>query len=232
MKHNDRYTLAALLSTLAVALVALVILELALYSDASPDRREPMRLELFKSGLQLAVIVIVGGGIALLYKWVERNWETRRTQSELRKHYVARLGDAYRGVKEARRLLRASGIRPLPGAAPSILSEGQIDRYDEQMRTISQEQLALEALGIESENFPLAADSKSLTSEIRKMERYLGRIIDEYEDVRPQSRLDLGHMKRLSEFTGEPDEHRDARVGTFQENFVKPHYRAIKLVAR
>jgi hypothetical protein len=231
MKQNDRSSPAVILTILAAVLIIVVIVDYALHQNAGPDTRESMQLELFKSGLQLAIIVIVGGGIALLYKWVEHSWDATREQSELRKHYVARLGDAYRAVKEARRLLRAGGIRNVPGSAPALLTAGQIAHYDQQMAVISREQLKLEALMIESRNFPPVAESRLLTQEIRRMESYLGKIIDEYEDIRPRESIDLRQMKRVTEFTGEPDPQADRRFGTFQQNFVHPHYRAIRLVA-
>jgi hypothetical protein len=231
MKQDDRFSPAAILTSLGLLLLLLTIAGYVLHQNAVPEIKESMRLELFKSALQLAVIVIVGGGIALLYKWVEHSWEAAREQAELRRHYVSRLGDAYRAVKEARRLLRAGGIRPLPGSSPMILSAGQVARYDEQMVVINKEQLRLEALMIESRNFPPVAGSRLLTQEIRRMESYLGKIIDEYEDFRPRETLDLRQMRRVAEFTGESDAQRDRRLGTFQQNFVHPHYRAISLVA-
>jgi hypothetical protein len=231
MKQDDRFSPAAIVTVLILVIILVSIVDYTLHENAGSEARESMRLELFKSALQLAIIVIVGGGIALLYKWVEHSWDARREQAELRRHYVSRLGDAYRAVKEARRLLRAGGIRPVPGSSPMILSDEQVARYDQQMVVINKEQLKLEALMIESRNFPPVADSRLLTQEIRRMESYLGKIIDEYEDVLPRESLDLRQMRRVAEFTGESDAQRDRRLGTFQQNFVHPHYRAISLVA-
>ena len=234
MKRNGglwpRPTAVALIGLLGAALIAAA----SLYWAAQPDTREAMRLELFKGALQLAVIVIVGGGIALLYKWIEHSWETAREQAELRRRYIARLGDAYRAVREARRLLRACGIKGAGGAPEAALTGSQMDCYDEQMAKISREQLALEALRIESQHFPPSADSEALTAELGVMARYLGRLVSEYERYRPEGPIALRDLARLREFTrgaGEDAGRIDPRAGTLQEYFVKPHYRAIARIA-
>src|SRR5207248_3032449 len=71
-------------------------------------------LEIFKSLLQLVVVIIIGGTIAYLFKeaeqrreWFLREAEERQEQSRVRAavrvDYLNRLGIAYRGVKAARR---------------------------------------------------------------------------------------------------------------------------------
>lgn len=67
------------------------------------------------------------------------------------------------------------------------------------------------------------------------MARYLGRIVSEYERHRPEERISLDDLKRLREFTrgtGEDTGPIDPRAGTLQENFIKPHYRAVAMVTR
>jgi hypothetical protein len=233
MKWNGARWPRSTIVLLAVVLVALLVAAVLLYGSAGAETRADMRLELFKGVLQLAGVVIVGGGIALLYKWIEHSWESAREQAELRRRYIARLGDAYRAVRQARRILRACGIKGAGGGPGATLTELQLDCYDEQMLAISREQLALEALGIESQHFPATPDAKALTAELGVMARYLGRLVTEYERYRPDGPVALRDLVRLREFTrgaGEDAGPIDPRAGTLQENFVKPHFRAIALV--
>ncbi len=233
MRHDDRRWIVGIALVLAAVLAVVGVLALSLYTAATPTARESMRVELFKNALQLAIVVIVGGGIALLYKWVERSWETSREQADLRRRSMERLGDAYRAVREARRVLRACGIRGATGTAEGALTDAQLACYESQMTRISREQLKLEALRVESQHVPLGVDGAALGAEIGAMERYLGRLVTEYERYRPEAEIYLDDVKRLREFTrgsGEDTGPIDPRAGTLQENFVRPYYRALACI--
>lgn len=235
MTRNDRSWTTPILLALLGTVGVIAIVALTLFGDASPDTRERMRFELFTNVLQLGVIVVIGGGVALLYKWIEHGWETAREQAERRRRYIDRLGDAYRAVREARRRLRACGFRGASGPPNGELTPAQLTCLDEQMLRISQEQLRLEALLIESQHVPPTDDGTELSEELGVMARYLGRIVSEYERHRPEERISLDDLKRLREFTrgtGEDTGPIDPRAGTLQENFIKPHYRAVAMVTR
>lgn len=235
MRQDDRRWTMGIAAALVGALIAVGIVTASLYTTAAPAARETMRVELFKNALQLAVVVIVGGGIALLYKWVERSWEASREEAELRRRSMDRLGEAYRAVREARRLLRACGIRGATGPTGAALTGAQLACYDEQMTRISREQLKLEALRVESQHIPLADEGTALGAELGVMERYLSRLVSEYERYRSGAAVSLDDLRRLREFTrgtGEDTGPMDPRVGTLQENFVKPYYRALACVMR
>lgn len=225
------YCLTPILATAGVLVVVF-------WTTATTEQvRGNIRVEVVKALLQLSVVIIIGGGVAALYKLIEvsraiqqealeRTRQENRIRAEIRTEFLNRLGSLYRAVKGARRTLRAGGLTTRFGNAPSTINDGHAKIYCEQMARINEAQLELEGLKIEAESFPAFVPLKNVDGNLRKMEDYLRQILGEYEKARPQ--LDSGHtvkfaeLERLDEFTGST-----GREFAFSRYKTKTDYRLI-----
>ncbi|ESA32877.1 hypothetical protein N836_24120 [Leptolyngbya sp. Heron Island J] len=176
-----------------------------------------IRVEVVKSLLQFAVIIIVGGTVTALFKLIEieRNRKQRiteqkrnenRIRAEIRTDYLKRLGVIYRNVKASRRALRAIGLTTKYNNAPQSLSPKHMETYKKQMIEINNAQLALEGLKIEAKSLPAFIILPTLHSNLEQMEDYLRQILGEYEKYGPLfdigTSVNFSDLERLAEFTG------------------------------
>ena len=245
-----------------IIVVALIIISVTLFvvsyfiwtataAQSTSTNLTSFRIELAKSLLQLGSIAIIGGGIAAFIKFYldgdlrARELQRQDTQRKLDLYndFIDRSGTAYREAKGCRRRLRSTGLTRKFGASPGKLSELQGKKYYEESLNISEIQLRLEQLKIESRTHPdlaqllhIAKSKSSNTAydQLRSMEKYLGRIVTEFErtcgaqfsagDREPEP-VDFDNLPKLSEFTdGAP--HAGAN-GLFHKEFVEPHHALI-----
>ncbi|MEV6349322.1 hypothetical protein [Actinoplanes sp. NPDC051851] len=185
--------------------------------------------EAYKTLLQFFLVVVLGGGVSLLFQAFNREAD-RRTErlrqlelqaigvQEARQRYLSELIDQYQQVKRVRRLLRATALTH----ATDLLDRSvRVSRYDELMGSLLDAQLSLETM---ARTIP-AGESLSpavpeLTCAIRTAEEYLRALITEYEQVRPQAtqpEISIRLLPKLAEFLGP---YGDAEL--FRVEFVEP----------
>lgn len=211
-----------------------------------------VRLEIIKGLLQLLVVVVIGGSVAYFFKLQEENRkkaleaeaEARKEdklKSEIRMEYFKRLGNSYRKVKNARRILRAGGLTSKYNNTPLALSEMQSVLYIQQLEELNQAQLALEELKIEAGSLPAFIDIDNVPGCLKTMEEYLRRLLKEFERVSPllksKQQVDFMSLERLDEFTGttdrdfkflDPDPKKCCRL---RKDFSEPYAGVIKTLS-
>lgn len=237
-RPNPTLRLAAALAI--VFAVALILLGITASQVQSADNQDAVRIEIIKSLLQLAVIIIVGGVVAALIREVERQQTQARAYAEARKDYLDRLGNAYRKVKAIRRTLRARGLTSKRRDAPEQLDADQLAFYQTAMERIDDVQLELEALKHEAQSLPafteLGQTAEVIAAHLESMEQYLGKLFSEYEEfMRPVGQGEpvlFSSLRRLDEFTGKVGQ----RVGfsaeseRFKSDFSRPFHQTMQLI--
>lgn len=191
-----------------------------------------IQLEIVKSLLQLLVIIIVGGGIAAIFKWIEGKREITSIRAATRVDYFRRLGNIYRIVKAARRELRSGGLTNIY-KEPISLDKNQIQLYCQQMESINEAQLELEGLKIESKSLPDFLSLGGISDQLNLMENYLREILHEFEEFAPKFKNDscfnFTDFKKLNEFTGKTHEKNGEHH--FRKDFSTPYYTAAGILS-
>jgi len=225
-----------------------------------PEAEESIRVEIVKSLLQLAIVIIIGGVVATLFKTEERRRdrllkaeEQRREQllkaeeqrrehlrlrAETRADYLKRLSKLYRDVKAARRALRTGGLttKYTTSKKPISINSVQIGLYKEQMERINEAQLELEGLKIEAKSLPDFASLESVSERLEQMEKYLGDIISEFEEIYPLIQISQpitpDKLKHLDEYTGDKDRNSVDTKHRFKGDFSEPYSEVIGIISR
>lgn len=171
-------------------------------------------MEFAKALLQVGVVSVAGTLLSVLVFDHQRRSGQRKDaaaaaekqllfRDDLLKSTLARIAAAYASTKRARRTARALGLRRTTGTI-SV----RLQRYDECMAEVNDAQLELEAIKSDVNTTKLAYPSADLVaSNLRKMEQYLGELIEEYEGVRAQlpdesTDIDLSRVPRFADFVG------------------------------
>ena len=219
MKHK-------LLTTLLIVFTTTVALLFLFFRSPTPNT---FSFEIAKALLQLGVVAVVGAVVSLAMtnyqleqgqrdKDREREHQTHVKEREVerqRREYreellvatLSRTVAAYGQTKKARRLLRA---RCGPGQSGPC--NVQLDEYDKYMEAINDAQLELESLkGDVMTSKPAFTDASSIASLLEAMEKYLGKLIKEYEAnrhalVASKGSIPIGNLKRLKDFLTPADE--------------------------
>jgi len=161
-------------------------------------------VEVFKLTYQFLLIVVLGGGIAYLYKEIERErTEKRLTHDRLRQVHTELLR-TYHDTKAIRRRLRARSIISL-----NTDKDGEFvlaKEYDEEIQALIEAQLTFEAYLRRAEH-SLWPELSELKQSLENVQEYLGSLVKEYEDELryfdgdPKCRK-LSSLPRLSAFVG------------------------------
>lgn len=170
--------------------------------------------------------------VPLLLAYLGHKFQKNQLRAEIRTDYLKRLGVVYRRVKDARRLLRAAGLTTKFENSPVTLSEAQANAYNKEMQNLNHAQLELEALKIEAESLPAFVSINQLKENLEDMEKYLRKILKEYEKTSPildsGIRIYWNRLGDLDEFT----ESAKKKTKRFNTQFSDPYYRAIKLISQ
>jgi hypothetical protein len=186
-----------------------------LYVRAPTDGQHQIEVEAAKSMLQLAVVAVIGGLIALLL----REYEERRKASNARRDLLRndlsdKLGAMYSRTKQIRRQLRA--------ATDPNSKTLEYARYAELLEELSDVQLTFERLSHSAETGGRQQIvPPSVPTAVESMERYLGGLVTEYDTVvQPSNRaVALADRPKLADFTAKAFE------SDFKPRFGAP-YRA------
>jgi hypothetical protein len=214
-----------------------------------PEAEESIRVEIVKSLLQLAIVIIIGGVVATLFKTEEQRRdrllkaeeqrrEHLRLRAETRADYLKRLSKLYRDVKAARRALRTGGLTTKypTSKKPISINSVQIGVYKEQMERINEAQLELEGLKIEAKSLPDFASLESVSERLEQMEKYLGDIISEFEEIYPLMQISQpitpDKLKHLDEYTGDKYRNSVDTKHRFKADFSEPYSEVIGIISR
>ena len=166
-------------------------------------------LELWKTVLNLGLIVIVGGFVSFLYRRFEKRRVVDRALHGFRADYLRKFQGAYRTIKTVRRTLRAAGLTTMRRDPLTELDEVHILTYREQMALLNEAQLDFEDLFLELENFPDAfSNSVEIEEVVKRINSYLREILREYENHwrrlggTTSGRSSFESLERLRDFTG------------------------------
>ena len=136
--------------------------------------------ELAKMSMQVAVVGVAGA----LFSFIADNYQARQEKRRAREDYLRdvmeRMTASYNKSKGARRMARAKGLSPADHPTHVRLAA-----YDKCVETVNEAQLELEAvmrdLATTRAFYPQDA---FLHDQVDTMQRYLNRIVSEYEKVR------------------------------------------------
>ena len=156
------------------AAVALVVLA----GQVTPNT---IGYEVAKNLAQFLTVSLLTAVVAAVVSVLQRRGEERRRSldayDEALRRLRADITEAYRGVKRARRVLRAAA-GPLDAGLPLPL-----DEYRAQMEVINDFQLDFEEAREAARNLEDGrVDAKDLAGQLRKVEKYLHELVDEYSD--------------------------------------------------
>jgi hypothetical protein len=211
---TEKKNLILVFSLIATAAIGGIIFLLGL--DLA--KKDSVGFEVVKVLAQFLLVGVLGVLISLLVQNYNRQRDKEGLVNDLRKTVLTDLITAYSDTKRARRIIM--GNRLSNEKLPYKI-------YDEQIRNIIATQLAFELIThqITTHQSYFGKNVKLIISNVTKMEKYLGDIIDEYKDVlRGQSQipeiLSLSSLPKLSSSMG-----KEREANNFKKEFVEP-YRA------
>lgn len=176
-------------------------------ASTSSEEVKALLLVYSKGLVQFIIVVVIGGGLSLFFKLAEERRLAAREKQAVRSEYLEKVGEAYRKAKLVRRNLRASGLTNKNTPYPAALNNGQIQCYKEEMLSLQEAQLQLEALKIQAKSHAALKNATNLSNNLKVMEKYLRSITKEYEKnilifTQQGSSLHFYNLKNLEEFTG------------------------------
>ncbi|MGX6604072.1 hypothetical protein ACWKSP_18325 [Micromonosporaceae bacterium Da 78-11] len=192
-------------------------------------------VEAYKTLLQFLLVVVLGGGVSLLYQAFNRQAELQAERLKLaedratairetRKRYLAELVVLYNAVKRSRRLLRARAQIHTTAGDGKL----RVAAYEEQLQLLLDAQLSLELMirNVNAEGKVFHGVPEPVSS-LKSTEDYLRKLITEYEAVMPRVQpgaTEIPTPPKLADFVG-PYEHSE-----FRPNFIRPVHAAMAAV--
>ena len=149
---------------------------------------------IFKVTYQFMLMVLLGGPVSLFFKEYARERELRENKKSIQRKLYSDITKAYNSAKKVRRLIRAKALitndskTDGEGFKLRIVKRGP---YEEQMEALNDIQLKFEFFRHEVESSPDLYKASNLSKHLRTIEKYLGKIVSEYESS-------------LREFSGDP----------------------------
>jgi hypothetical protein len=176
--------------------------------------------EIGKAGIELGLIVVGGTVLTTVITTRQGRLADQRQQSEaLRNWLLDEIMGAYRGLKEARRSLRAAGLQ-----APSReLTEDQVRAFRTQMESLNSIQLSLEDCVKMIEARPnLLDDAERLKPKLNQLKTYVKSMVEDWEQHGESvtTNAEANTVRRLDAlqgFLGQP-----WSVGGFKLNASQP----------
>jgi hypothetical protein len=217
-----------------IALVVGLLLIVLAFLGTNGTDRVPLWTEVGKTGLQVAVVVLLGAVVNTTLKHQEElRADGRKRQEELRANHrkdlealrddrrrlndyrqsiLLELRTAYEDLKRVRRELRVDGFTDRDGRDPGCLDGDRRGVYHAHMRKVSDAQLALEEVVTKLGTLP---DGEKLGWSVQSMAKYVDELVGEWEE---SDKVDeVRTFGWLMGFTGEPQ-----RVGNNQTDATVP----------
>jgi len=235
---EKRQLVAFLLIVSAVALAVVMWLAASLWNAAHPPHAT--RLEVFKSGLQLLVVVVLGGAASFLVSQLTRAQQDRAALHESRHAMLIDFEKAYADAKTVRRLMRGEPAlatysvvadkrkavcRQTIGADSRAALRGRL------IDMLIDAQLALERLEEQlTTDRPIFDEQQHMAGHLRTMQKYLNKVADDclwvcVQGTESDAPISTVQTPLLCDFIGPYDTSR------FRHEFSEPHRHAVKLIA-
>lgn len=216
---------------LALAIIIVAASGYLLFRDLAENGQAQIRIEIIKALISLPIILILGGIISQIFKFVDERRDDAKALAEFREEMRKRLGEAYAGAKRCRRLLRVAGFTEELFDKPRPMSKELLDAYSNQLELINEIQLDLEKLWQEMDCFRCAfSSSDPLLRRVKLMSGYLRGLVDEYEKhwasltINHGEHLSTCSLKALQQFTGPTNK------GLFKDKYCDRYSEAVKLI--
>ncbi len=172
MTDMRRIWVAALAS-----MAALVIAVVAIGLWVVPQRRDDLWFELAKAGIQLVVVIGLGGVVSSVFRVVDVSRERRRIRDEQRFAIFQQLVTAYHQLKFVRRNLRMVGLRN----GPDELRPEQVEALRSGMATVTDVELTLEQIYRELDARSVFDQSDELHGHLARLLQYVSKLVEEWE---------------------------------------------------
>ena len=161
-----------------VALMATLLLVVsAIGFWAVPKRREELWFELAKAGIQLAVVIGLGGVVSSVLRAVDASRERRRIRNEHRFATFQQLVAAYHQLKLVRRNLRMVGVRD----GPDALRPEQVEALRSGMTMVVEAELTLEQIYREVNTRSVFHRTVEIESSLDLLLPYIRQLVKEWE---------------------------------------------------
>lgn len=166
--------------------IALAVLGAAL-AWLPVERRADLVFELAKAAIASIPVIFVSVIVADLVRLRDAGRALSAQRDRDVQAFRMRAIDAYNDVKAIRRQLRGAGIRP---DAALVFTSDLLDELDARMSDLSASQLAFEQLKREAaaKTTPFR-NADAVRSHLEAIEKYLNRVLKEWEDRRPTLKL-------------------------------------------
>lgn len=226
-----------MLKSLIAVLVGLFVASVAGVLIPPAPTAGTIHMEIAKALLQLGVVAVAGTVVSVLvfeYQRERHNQDKDREferkaleyREELLKAVLSRAMACYSQSKKARRLLRARALEHHDGITIVLANQ-----YDQYLDLINDAQLELENLARDVQNSaPAFSSPDAIVKHLRSMDKYLSRIICEYERNRGLSTMADGKLT-LDEFPVLKEYLKTAAESPFNPNVIVP-YHEVQLAIR
>lgn len=229
-----------LISLVTTSIIVLIILE-----SFSTLNEGSFGIEIGKALLQIISVGVVGTILSSLLArygyWREdtiRNNELKRISEEnrnqFRKDILHQLNEIYSEMKNNRRMLRAKAFTMSYSVAlETDDAKVALDIYDNVLEDINNLQLQLEILMKEIEtNQNTFTNWTKIKTDISRMEKYLGKLVKEYEENRTKmfadpTSLEIKDLDNLRKMLGHADDN-----NPFKTEFIIRYKEAISEVRK
>lgn len=193
----------------------------ALFGRMNDTGRAQLSIEVCKSLLQLIVVILLGGLVTWIIKYLENTKKADKALNEFRLEFINKLSSVDESVMKSRRVLRSVGLIRKAG----VITPAQIGVYDEQIACLLDAEIGVGRLIRDLQNFRDAFSSNVvLEQKLKGMERFLRALLDEYEHLRPTfPQLLFTQLAILQGFT-------DVPVGANYSDWLKGYEGAIFIV--
>lgn len=217
------------LFTLLLSLCVLCIGGIILLSKKGKLVTGSFDIEIAKTLLQILSVAVIGTTATLLLKIFDRQQDRRQRardteqeqkrkirealqakhtrETQLKKDILNRINEAYSGIKNARRMMRAKAFKDAFYKSTNETANVYLLVYDEYIEDINSVQLALEIISKDIQIAGLDYKLEMINPWIERMIKLLDEIITEYEQKRPNFRgepavsqiSNLPHLKQFLE---------------------------------
>ena len=144
---------------------------IALGLSKSGNQLDQIWYDLAKSGIQLVVISVIGGGVTAALKYLDTVRDEQRRLNEYRLSVLRTVTHSYNKLKAVRRELRALGLRSVRAEG---LSSEQAGKFHVLMSSLNEAQLALEHISRELHAYPkMFSEQETLQESLQIVREYM-----------------------------------------------------------
>jgi len=215
-----------------ITLITIGSLLCAVVSFVIAFERQSVQDEILKVTYEFFLVGVIGGLLSFQFKLRQQAAADREAKRILQRGMLTKLIKAYGGGKKVRRLLRATAILGLGTENALVLKEP----YERQMERLMDVQLEFEALNHQAENSP-DLFSKALADDLEKMEKYLNKVLKDYEES-PNKFKDtkplLTELKHVEEFVAmlKGKTEQEKKETAFYSQFAEPFKKGVAELQR